>query len=184
MGFYQCSSNSWFLWWQHSAEPGVLPRSGGFREHLTFSAHQFCTYHPSSTNKHCWGIRVCYVWGIWYTLRMGDMIHVYISKYLVFKALTESFNWNENHMEMDTGGSREHCSSSSQDFQRCGVLPGTYQSLLSLKSLPDEFREHWLQSEQNVNLNMFLYFKDIFKYVLKLATCTYKEDTFDWKTNF
>lgn len=50
--------------------------------------------------------------------------------------------------------------------------------------MPDEFREYWLQSEQNINLKMFLYFKDVFKYVLKLATCIHKEDTLDWKTNF
>lgn len=116
------------------ARPSVLLRSGWFKEHLIFSAHQSCTYQPSSTNKHCWGIWI---------LHMGDIIGISISKHSVLKALTESFIWNE----MGTAGSREHCSSSSQDFYRFGILPHAYQCLLFLKNMPDEFREHWLQRE-------------------------------------
>lgn len=101
------------------ARPSVLPRSGWFKEHLLSSAHQFCTYQPSSTNNHHWGICVSYTGGIGYT---------YIFQSTVFKALTESYNWNENHLEMDTGGSREHCSSSSQEFYRFCVPPCAHQS--------------------------------------------------------
>lgn len=68
----------------------------------------------------------------------GYDTHIFF-KTLCFQSFDRKFQleWKPHgNLEKDT-----HCSPSSQDY-RLGVLPYAYQSLLSLKNMPDEFREY------------------------------------------
>lgn len=151
------------------ARPSVLPTSGWFKEHLIFSAHQFCTYQPSSTIKYYWGICVCYIWGIRY---------MYVFQNTLFLKLWQKASTGTKTTWKWT---REVVESTAVHPVRFCVLP----------CAPEYFcwRICQMSSENtgsrvNKMLKMFLYSKDVFKYVLKFATCIYKEDILDWKTNF
>lgn len=49
-----------------------------------------------------------------------------------------------------------------------------------LKNKPGKFRDHRLQSDHNINIKIFSLFV-FFRYVLKLATCIYKENILERK---